>query len=725
MMKTVLLAAALAAAADPARAEEPSGGVEFFQSSLSEILDTPLLAASYAEERPSDSAAAAYVVTADTIDKRGYRTLSDLLSDMPQFQLQRNSDVRRLNLVSVRGIPGNERLLVLYDGVRITPPTGDLFAIAGQLSLRNAERVEVVLGPMSSVYGADAFSGIVNVVTRNSGHDEAGASYGSFSSRSAGFSARSRLAGESPGAPYAAVTFEARGAAGPKLPDHYRDDYAWYKGRYQNGEAQLSPYNASTTTVPVLRYDARETSDYLNARLNLGGLELGLIRMKESHSSSIGVKPELTLYSEDARFATGQWAVYGKHSYSSPGEDWKLSTLLGYHDYEISPESRFINSFSGYDDAYKYASAKTASIEQTLSFDAAEGLPVLLGYTYQENSALPYTADLDHKYDTTKSPISQDFVYNGSTIPVDFYSLRYTNTGAFMRVQKNLGDLSVSMGLRYDHNTRYGETWNPRAGLVWRPGGSEATVAKLLYGEAYLAPSPFWTNKHFGAFVSSPTAASGYHSYFFHVPNENLDPEKLRSVEASLSHDFAHRLRLTLNPYYNKVEDLIQDVTIGPGTFRGVEVDTLEQAANTGDMETYGATLRADAALRAGRWSLEPWTAYTYSEGRLAGQQLPFNSRHVVQAGVSALRGRWTFTPKLLSRSSTRNQDGTRAAGFVTADLYLRYAASRASGFSAWLEFRNLLDRHYYNAAYGGGTDHMTGAPQSPFELSSGLSYRF
>ncbi|MHB0996856.1 MAG: TonB-dependent receptor plug domain-containing protein [Elusimicrobiales bacterium] len=724
-MKTILLAAAFAAALTPARAEEPSGGVEFFQSTLSEIMDTPMLAASYAEERPSDAAAAAYVVTAETIDKRGYRTLSDLLGDMPQFQLQRNSDVRRLNLVSVRGIPGNERLLVLYDGVRITPPTGDLFAIADQLSLRNAERVEVVLGPMSAVYGADAFSGVVNVVTGSAGHDEAGASYGSFSSRSAGLSARSRLAGKAPGSPYASVTFEAGGSAGPKLPDQYRDDYAWYNGRYQAGEAQLSPYNASTTTVPVLRYDARETSSYLNARMRLRNLEVGLIKMKESHSSSIGVKPELTLYSEDARFSTGQWTLYGRHSFSAPGENWKVVTTAGYYDYEIAPESRFLNSFSGYDDAYKYASAKSAYMEQTFSFDAAEGLPVLLGYSYQENSALPYTADLDHKFDTTKSPLSQDFVYNGSTIPVDFYSLRYSNTGAFMRVQKNLGDLSLSMGLRYDRNTRYGETWNPRAGLVWRPGGSDRTVLKVLCGEAYLAPSPFWTNKHFGSFVSSPTAASGYHSYFFHIPNEDLDPEKLRSLEASLSHDFGHRLRLTLNPYYNKVEDLIQDVTMGPGMFKGVEVDTLEQAANTGTMETYGATLRADAVLQAGRWSLEPWAAYTYSEGRLAGDQIPFNSRHVIQTGLSALHGRWAFTPKFVSRSYTRNQDGTRAGGFVTADLYLRYSASRASGFSGWLDLRNIFDRRYYNAAYGGGADHMAGAPQDPFGATAGVSYKF
>ena len=725
MFKIMIVAAAILAAPAAGLAQEQDGGVDFFQSSLKEILDTPLLAASYAEERPSDAAAAAYVVTAETMEKRGYETLSDLLSDMPQFQLQRNADVRRLNIVTVRGIPGNERLLILYDGVRITPPTGDLFAIAGQLSLKNAERVEVVLGPMSSVYGADAFSGIVNVVTRTSGVSDAGLALGSFDSRSAGFSAMTRLSDDSHAGPYASAIFDARAGGNPKLPDYYKQDYSWYNTQYQNGQAQLSPYNSSTTTVPVTKYDTHEDSSYLNARLNLGALEVGLIEMQESHSSSLGVKPELTLYSEDARFGTRQWTLYGRHSYSSPGENWKLNTLLSYYDYEITPESRFINSFSGYADAYKYASARTATIEQTLSFEAAEGLPVLMGFSYQQNAVLPYTADLGHKFDTERSPLSQNFVYNGSTIPVDFHSLRYSNTGAFLRLQKQLADVSLSLGLRYDRNTSYGETWNPRAGLVWRPGGSEATVAKLLYGEAYLAPSPFWTHKHFGAFISTNTNATGYYSEFFHITNENLAPEKTRSVEASFMHDFGHKFRLSANPYYNKVLDLIQDVDIGSGTFKGVPVASLERAENRGTMETYGFTLRADALLRPAHWSLEPWLAYTYSEGRLAGDPIPFNARHVAQAGISALRGHWTFTPKVLYRSYTRNQDGARIAGFTTADLYVRYSGSRDSGFRAYFELKNIFDRRYYNANYGGGADHMEGSPQNPLEVKAGMNYKF
>ncbi|MDD5207872.1 MAG: TonB-dependent receptor plug domain-containing protein [Elusimicrobiales bacterium] len=729
MFYKILIAAVICAVvSSSARADEPAGGVDFFQATLAEILDTPLLAASYSEEKPSDAAASASVITAETISKRGYATLADLLADTPQFQLQRNSDVRRLNLISVRGIPNNERLVILYDGIRVTPPTGDLLAMAGQFSLKNAARVEVVLGPMSSLYGADAFSGVINIVSRKGGKAAAGFKYGRFNSVSGDLSAATGLSNGGPASPSAGVTFEARAGDNPRLPDFYKRDYAWYNNEYRRGLAQVSPYNASTTTVPALRYDAGEDSSFLNARLSLGNFETGLIRMRESHSSSIGVKPELTLYSKDARFSTAYWTLYGRHTYTSPDETWTLTSLISHYNYEIEPESKFRNSFSGYQDAYKYALSQTSSLQETLSFETAAGCPAILGLTYQENSVLPYTADLGHKFNKDKSPSSQGFVYSGSTIPVDFYSLNYSNIGAFMRVQTpEMGNATLSLALRYDNNSSYGTTWNPRAGLVWKPGGSEQTVVKLLYGEAYLAPSPFSTHKHFGSFISSPTAASGYHSYFFHVPNEGLEPEKVRSVEGSLSHRFGQELRLSLNPYYNKVRELIQDIITGPGTFKGVEVDNIEMAQNRGTLETYGATLRADAVLRSGRWGFEPWAAYTYSEGKLTGDPIPFNSRHSLQAGISVLRGKWAVTPKVLYRSYSRDQDGQRVPQFAVADLFVRCAIPglKAGGLTAYLELKNIFDRRYYNAAYGGGADHLEGAPQNPFEASGGLSYKF
>lgn len=722
------LCAFLCAGAPPAFCQQ-EGGVEFFQSSLGEILDTPMLAASYSEERPSDAAATAYVITAETIEKRGYSTLTDLLNDIPQLQVQRNSDTGRLNILSVRGVPYNERVVILYDGIRVTPPTGDLVGLGGQFSLKTAERVEIVIGPMSALYGADAFSGVVNIVTRKPFQTAAGARYGSFKSGAGSVSASGGLPPERPadnsGEALASVAYETQSSAGPDLPSLYKNDFSWFNHEYRSGQVKLP--DSSIKTVPVEKYDSSASSSFLNARLNLGGFETGLIKMRESHSSSTGVKPDMSVYGEDSRFITENWTLYGRHTYAASDESWKLSSLISHYSYTIDPATKFVNSFSGYADAYKYASAQTNSLEEILSLEPAAGFPALIGVSYQENTVLPYTSDLSHKFDTSLSPGSQGFTYAGSTIPVDFYSLRYANTGAFMQVQaRELGNAAVSLGLRYDYSTAYGATWNPRAGIVWKPGGEERTVVKLLYGEAYLAPSPFHTHRHFGSFVSSPTP-TGYYSYFFHVPSDDLDPEKIRSVEADLTHSFGHGLRVSLNPYYNKVRNLIQDVLTGPGTFHGVEVLEIEKAMNLGTMETYGSTLRADAVLRSGKWSYEPWAAYTYSDGRLAGSALPFNSRHVIQTGCSALRGRWVFTPKALYRSFSRDYDGIRVPQFTVVDLSVRYSFSRMKigAVTAYLNLKNIFDRRYYNGSYGGGQDHLEGAPQAPFSAEAGFNLKF
>ena len=56
--------------------------------------------------------------------------------------------------------------------------------------------------------------------------------------------------------------------------------------------------------------------------------------------------------------------------------------------------------------------------------------------------------------------------------------------------------LQTTLGIRYDNNTRFGSTINPRLGLVWKP--SKQLSAKLIYGRAYLEPSPQYTFDQYG-----------------------------------------------------------------------------------------------------------------------------------------------------------------------------------------------------------------------------------
>jgi outer membrane receptor for ferrienterochelin and colicins len=102
-------------------------------------------------------------------------------------------------LYSFRGITGNDRFLVLINGHKLNPASGTFISIGNSISIKYADRVEIIYGPASAVYGADAFSGIVNIVfeetsiARKDIQISAYSDYGSMNSLDAGFEGQFRL----------------------------------------------------------------------------------------------------------------------------------------------------------------------------------------------------------------------------------------------------------------------------------------------------------------------------------------------------------------------------------------------------------------------------------------------------------------------------------------------------------------------------------------------------
>ena len=126
---------------------------ELFDVSLEELLSVGIVSASKKKQSVTDAPATGYVFTEQNIKVRGYDNLLELLEDVPEVDIQRNSDREFKNLVTIRGISGNEKFLVLIDGIRITPATGDNYTFGTQFSLVSAKRVEVIIGPASALYG--------------------------------------------------------------------------------------------------------------------------------------------------------------------------------------------------------------------------------------------------------------------------------------------------------------------------------------------------------------------------------------------------------------------------------------------------------------------------------------------------------------------------------------------------------------------------------------------
>ena len=110
------------------------------------------------------------IVTADEIARNGYRTLADILRGVRGFYVTND---RNYSYVGVRGFARsgdyNTRVLLLVNGYRINDNVYDQASIGGEFGLDPAmfERVEIIRGPASALYGTSAFFAVVNVVTRS------------------------------------------------------------------------------------------------------------------------------------------------------------------------------------------------------------------------------------------------------------------------------------------------------------------------------------------------------------------------------------------------------------------------------------------------------------------------------------------------------------------------------------------------------------------------------
>jgi outer membrane receptor for ferrienterochelin and colicins len=117
----------------------------------------------------ADSPASVTVVTAEQIQKYGYRTLADVLRTLPGFYVIYD---RNYTYVGVRGIsrPGdyNARILFLLDGHRVNDDIYDGAYVGTEfpVNVDLMERIEIIKGPNSSVYGTGAFVAVINVITK-------------------------------------------------------------------------------------------------------------------------------------------------------------------------------------------------------------------------------------------------------------------------------------------------------------------------------------------------------------------------------------------------------------------------------------------------------------------------------------------------------------------------------------------------------------------------------
>ena len=153
------------------------------QEEFSILHEYIVVTASKQAQRVSEAPAIVSVVTAETIKKMGAKSLIEVLNTLPGFTMLRYVNAQRLPVV--RGIASKDGVLVLFDGITVNDAFEGTFNFY-ERDLSDVERIEIIRGPGSALYGGYALVSVINIITKKYKEKDSyniNGSYGTFNSR--------------------------------------------------------------------------------------------------------------------------------------------------------------------------------------------------------------------------------------------------------------------------------------------------------------------------------------------------------------------------------------------------------------------------------------------------------------------------------------------------------------------------------------------------------------
>ena len=703
-------------------------------ATIEDLMKITVTTATRTPEGVANAPARVQVVTAAQIERRGYRSLLDVLKDLADFKVDLASDFDYPTELTVDGTRGASRVVVLLDGIRVSSPTNEPLPIMANYPVHNARQVEIVYGPASALYGADAFSAVINIISKDVTESPGlavASSVGQFGLYNQTASYGIRLGANATLMLDGQFLYDRQ----PDLSRSYPSLFGGLVGQHTGTFDSI--YGPITSAQPVSPdYNIPLSAHSLHATLRAGGLQLSLFENRSRISTSLPQTPENTVYN-DVAFNANSLVVAAATYTRAIGRATSTSTVtLSRH--ELDPQSGYWNVFNNFVRGYKYAYGSSWKAEEQVSWKPTSAITMTTGGSFEHFYSIPQGADLN-------APITSQDVPGtilGTNIPDDFVKLRYANIGAYAQMQYAMTPrLALTLGGRADENTRYGATFNPRVGLVAQ--ATTRTTLKFLYGTAFLAPSPWQEYTHWGSFVSADGGAT-YTSPYWHLPNSNLRPQHKETVEGTVLQTLRADLSVSASLFYSRITDLVliadPDLSYA-GFFHGWPVAYIDFPVNEGEETTYGSTLGLDFlhSFDADR-QIAARLGLSFVDGRswttdAKDAPLPVGGLSPVQLRLSADMDwdRWSIAPRLAvvgtqRTMATEDTQGSVARrtlpGYATVDLTVRRHLRKS--VDAFLMVENAFDRRYVNLnihAYI-NPEEFIGSPQNPRRVSVGFSLR-
>jgi iron complex outermembrane receptor protein len=528
----------------------------------------------------------------------------------------------------------------------------------------------------------------------------------------------------------------------PDMPKYYPVEYQGLQQALQSGifNTVFGPKAVNVAYEQKYQQPIRANNVFL--RLQKDTWSLAVLQNYSNVPSAINYAPPNALPDPKAHVAARTLSATANQT-SEISETLSIQSTLTARKYEVDPGSAFINLFQpNIEPGYKYAASTSFRVEEVANWQPNKTVALTGGLSYEIADATPWSANLASPVDTGQSISSQGIFIPGAPIPADFYTIRSNTYGLFAQAQITAIDqLAFTLGGRWDKDSRYGSSFNPRLGLVWTP--ADTTTLKVMYGTAFLAPSPYAAFRHYGGFFTTDGGAT-YQSSYWHLPNPGLKPEKAQTLELSFRTLIGSSLSVTMDVYQSVYKDLhtpmadAGNTNLYGGQFKGWPVDFIEVTGNQGRQVNTGGNIQFDyLSYLGGEGKLNAFLSYGHVDGKVE-DALGFKSDignmtpDIVRLGFDLSLGSWSVSPIFMvvgrQRAGTLASTPTKRqeiSGFRELNVVATYAF--APSWEVFLRVNNALDGRYRNLnenAFSGGYE-FNGVPQAPRRFAIGLKGTF
>jgi vitamin B12 transporter len=513
-------------------------------------LEPVVVTATRMETPSSEVASSVTVITSEEIENKQKTTVLEVLRSVPALDVVQQGGAGQQTSVFIRGAK-SEHTLIMIDGVELNDPItpGRSYDFA-HLTTDNIERIEIIRGPQSTLYGSDAIGGVINIITQKGKGKPAffvSAEGGSFDTfrESAGGSGGNDLVHYSLGI----SRLDADGISAASKKDGNRE-----KDGYEN-----TSVSAGFGLTPTENFDVDVTLRHVEAEADVdNGGGIG------QDDPNLTAEAKQTFLRTQARLALfdGLW-------------EQTLGFSLSDHERKDHNDT---------DADHPLDLLRSSYESQLLQFDWQHNLYL--------NKANTVTFGLEHEKEEGKSDYYSESFYGPYSSKFEKKTAR--TTGYYFQDQAKWGDVFfITLGVRLDDHSKFGTETTYRIAPVYIVEQT-GTRIRATYGTGFKAPSLYQLYSSFG--------------------DRNLDPEKSVGWDIGIEQPILEkRITLSATYFDNDFDDLI-DYDYATSTYKNVDeaeskgielaaffqpVDDLSFRASYTYTDTEDKTTREDLLRRA------------------------------------------------------------------------------------------------------------------------------